>query len=224
MSTASPLSRRKLEEVPRPLRAALLAGPLAALLLSSCAAPASATPAATTAAPAAVASPSVEPRTATASPCSGRPTPAQTEGPFFKAGSPERTSLLEPGLPGTRIVVSGRVLTTDCKPLAGTVLDVWQADASGVYDNRGFRLRGHLTADGDGRYSLETIVPGEYPGRTPHIHVKVQAPGRPVLTTQLYFSGQPRNQQDSIFSAALLMDVHDTAGGKAATFDFFLAG
>jgi protocatechuate 3,4-dioxygenase beta subunit len=211
-----------LKEIPRTLRAALLAGPLTALLLSGCAAPASATPAATTAAPAAVASP--EPRTTTAPPCAGRPTLAQTEGPFFKAGSPERTSLLEPGLPGTRVVVSGHVLTMDCKPLAGTVLDVWQADASGVYDNRGFRLRGHLTAGGDGGYSLETIVPGEYPGRAPHIHVKVQAPGRPALTTQLYFPGQARNQQDSIFNSALLMDVRDTAGGKAATFDFILTG
>lgn len=205
------------------MRFALLLGPLAALLLFACAAPSAGAPAATTASPVAVASPSAEPRTATTPPCSGRPTPAQTEGPFFKAGSPERASLLESGMSGTRLLLSGQVLTVDCKPVAGTVLDFWQADATGVYDNRGFRLRGHLATSSDGRYSLETVVPGEYPGRTPHIHVKVQAPGRPMLTTQLYFPGQARNQQDSIFNSALVMDVRDTAAGKVASFDFIIA-
>ncbi len=161
-------------------------------------------------------------RTATLS-CTGRPTPAQTEGPFFRAGSPERTSLLEPGLPGIRLVLTGRVLTADCTPVAGTLLDFWQADAAGVYDNRAYRLRGHQVADANGRYSLETIVPGEYPGRTAHIHVKVQVPGRSPLTTQLYFPGQARNKQDSIFDPTLVMDVHETAAGKAATFDFIVA-
>ena len=154
--------------------------------------------------------------------CSGQPTPAETEGPYFKAGSPERTSLVDSGIPGTRVVVSGRVMNMDCRQLAGVVLDFWQADASGVYDNAGYRLRGHLTTDGDGRYSLQTIVPGEYPGRTQHIHVKVEAPGKPVLTTQLYFPGSARNQQDSLFNPALLLQVVDAPGGKAATFDFVL--
>lgn len=154
--------------------------------------------------------------------CSGQPTPAETEGPYFKAGSPERTSLVDSGMPGTRVAVSGLVVTLDCRPLAGVVLDFWQADASGVYDNAAYRLRGHLTTDSGGRYSLQTIVPGEYPGRTQHIHVKVEAPGRPVLTTQLYFPGSARNQQDSLFNPALLLQVVDAAGGKAATFDFVL--
>ena len=154
--------------------------------------------------------------------CSGQPTPAETEGPYFKAGSPERTSLVDSGMPGTRVIVSGTVLTLDCRPLSGVVLDFWQADASGVYDNAGYRLRGHLTSDSDGRYSLHTIVPGEYPGRTQHIHVKVEAPGRPILTTQLYLPGSARNQQDPLFNPELLMQVVDAAGGKAATFDFVL--
>jgi protocatechuate 3,4-dioxygenase beta subunit len=154
--------------------------------------------------------------------CSGQPTPAETEGPYFKAGSPERTSLVDSGMPGTRVIVSGTVLTLDCRPLSGVVLDFWQADASGVYDNAGYRLRGHLTSDSDGRYSLQTIVPGEYPGRTQHIHVKVEAPGRPVLTTQLYLPGSARNPQDPLFNPELLMQVVDAAGGKAATFDFVL--
>ena len=154
--------------------------------------------------------------------CSGQPTPAETEGPYFKAGSPERTSLVDSGMPGTRVIVSGTVLTLDCRPLSGVVLDFWQADASGVYDNAGYRLRGHLTSDNDSRYSLQTIVPGEYPGRTQHIHVKVEAPGRPVLTTQLYLPGSARNPQDPLFNPELLMQVVDAAGGKAATFDFVL--
>ncbi len=154
--------------------------------------------------------------------CTGRATPSQTEGPYFKAGSPERTSLLEPGMAGTRLIVTGRVFTASCTPVAHALLDFWQADSAGVYDNNGYRLRGHQFTDAAGQYSLETVVPGEYPGRTAHIHVKVQAPGKSVVTTQLYFPGENRNQQDPIFNAALLMDVHDSASGKAATFTFVL--
>ncbi len=77
--------------------------------------------------------------------------------------------------------------------------------------------------DNRGRYHLETIVPGEYPGRTRHIHVKVQAPGQPVLTTQLYFPAEPRNTNDSIFSPELLMQVQNTPNGQLATFNFVLA-
>jgi protocatechuate 3,4-dioxygenase beta subunit len=123
---------------------------------------------------------------------------------------------------GTRLTVRGLVLTLDCKPVANAVLDFWQADSSGIYDNSGYRLRGHQATDAGGKFSLETVVPGEYPGRTQHIHVKVQAPGRPALTTQLYFPGVARNQQDSIFDPALQMEVQDAIGGKLATFNFIL--
>jgi protocatechuate 3,4-dioxygenase beta subunit len=152
-----------------------------------------------------------------------RTTPAQTEGPYFKSGSPERSSLIEPGMPGTHLSLSGRVLSASCTPVGHALLDFWQADASGNYDNSGYRLRGHLFSNEQGEFALETIVPGLYTGRTQHIHVKVQAPGGPVLTTQLYFPGQARNQQDSIFSPALLMEVNDGPGGKTATFNFVLA-
>jgi protocatechuate 3,4-dioxygenase beta subunit len=149
-------------------------------------------------------------------------TPAQTEGPYFTPNSPERASLIEPGIAGTRLIVAGTVLTTDCKPVARALLDFWHADDGGVYDNTGYRLRGHQFADDAGRYSLETIVPGLYTGRTRHIHVKVQAPDQPVLTTQLYFPGEPSNNTDSIFNPALVMDVQDAGDGKSATFDFVL--
>jgi protocatechuate 3,4-dioxygenase beta subunit len=150
------------------------------------------------------------------------PTPAQTEGPFYTPDTPQRTSLLEPGITGTPLLVTGTVLATNCQPIAGALLDFWHCDDSGVYDNVGFRLRGHQFADDQGRYTLETILPGLYPGRTRHIHVKVQAPNQPVLTTQLYFPDEPENANDGIFDPALLMDVQASQTGKLAAFDFVL--
>jgi protocatechuate 3,4-dioxygenase beta subunit len=151
------------------------------------------------------------------------PTLAQTEGPYFTPNSPERASLIEAGVTGTRLVVSGAVLSTACQPVARALVDFWQCDGAGVYDNSGFRLRGHQFTDAQGRYQLTTIVPGVYPGRTRHIHVKVQAPNRPVLTTQLYFPGEPGNARDGIFNARLVVeDYRDEAGGKAGRFDFVL--
>ncbi len=151
-------------------------------------------------------------------------TPRQTEGPYFTRKSPLRASLVEPGLSGTRMVLSGRVLTTDCRPIPKALLDVWQADAAGDYDNAGYRLRGHLFADDDGRYRLETIVPGFYPGRTRHIHVKVQPPNGPVLTTQLYFpADEARNRRDFLYAPALLVAVPAAAPVMTATFDFVIA-
>jgi protocatechuate 3,4-dioxygenase beta subunit len=146
-------------------------------------------------------------------------TPEQTEGPFFTPNSPERTSLVEPGMAGEVLAVSGWVLTTECQPVAGALIDFWQADDAGEYDNAGYTLRGHQFAGDDGSYRLETIMPGLYPGRTRHIHVKVQAPNQPILTTQLYFPGEDRNGSDGIFDEALVMQLN----GANATFNFVLA-
>jgi protocatechuate 3,4-dioxygenase beta subunit len=147
-------------------------------------------------------------------------TPEQTPGPFFKSRSPERKSLLEPGIQGTKIILEGYVRSTKCKPIERALVDFWQADSRGEYDNAGFRLRGHQFTDGAGKYRLETIVPGLYPGRTRHFHVRVQAPNRPVLTTQLYFPGEPENKKDGIFNPKLVMAIRESAGAKAASFDF----
>ena len=149
-------------------------------------------------------------------------TPPQTEGPYYTPNTPERASLLEPGMAGTKLVLTGYVLATDCAPVARALLDFWQADGQGQYDNAGYRLRGHQFTDDQGRFTLETVMPGLYPGRTRHIHVKVQAPNRPVLTTQLYFPGEARNRNDGIFREDLVMAVQDSADGKAATFNFVL--
>ena len=150
------------------------------------------------------------------------PTPAQTEGPYYTPNTPERASLLEPGMAGTKLVVTGYVLATDCTPVARALLDFWQADDGGQYDNAGYRLRGHQFTDDRGRFTLETVVPGLYPGRTRHIHVKVQAPNRPVLTTQLYFPGEAGNRRDSLFRRELLLRMSQDEGPRSGRFDFVL--
>jgi protocatechuate 3,4-dioxygenase beta subunit len=152
------------------------------------------------------------------------PTPSQTEGPFFAPDSPERASLLEPGLGGTRLTITGAVVDTGCRPVPRALLDFWQADDHGEYSHESYRLRGHQFTDAQGRWRLETIVPALYSGRTRHLHVKVQAPNRPVLTTQLYFPGESANQDDGIFRPELLLEqLRDGAGGRQASFTFVLA-
>lgn len=147
------------------------------------------------------------------------PTPAEEEGPFFKPKSPERRSIRE-GVKGTTLLVEGRVLSTEGKPIPGALLEFWHCDADGVYDNTGFKLRGHQHADKDGRFTLETIVPGVYPGRCRHIHVKVQAPHGPMLTSQLYFPGEERNKQDHLYMKQLEMKLSTEDAAKSGKFDF----
>lgn len=151
-------------------------------------------------------------------------TAAQTEGPYYTPDTPERTSLREEGGAGTPLLLTGVVLTVDCRPVAGAWLDFWQADGDGTYDNSGYAFRGHQYTDAEGRYRLEAVVPGLYPGRTRHIHVKVQAPGGPVLTTQLYFPDEPANAGDGFFDPLLVMDYDSTSEGATGTFDFVVAG
>lgn len=151
---------------------------------------------------------------------------AQTEGPYYTPRTPERTSLIESGVTGVPLIVIGRVVTTDCRPIPGAVLDFWQADAQGEYDNEGYRGRGHQFTDRHGQFRLETVKPGAYGGtmfrRTPHIHVKVQGRHTSVLTTQLYFPGEALNQQDGIFDSRLIMSVRQTNDRLEARFDFVL--
>ena len=110
------------------------------------------------------------------------------------------------------------------QPVANALLDFWQANASGAYDNSGYTLRGHQYTDANGYYTLTTIQPGLYPGRTEHIHVKVQAPNGPVLTTQLFFPGVAQNSRDSIYDPSLLLNVVTNADAtQSATFNFVVA-
>ncbi|MCA1647281.1 MAG: dioxygenase [Chloroflexi bacterium] len=148
-------------------------------------------------------------------------TVAQTEGPYFKTNSPEQASLVDASTQGALLTITGQVLSDDGTPLANALLDFWQADASGTYDNSGYNLRGHQYTDANGYYTLTTVVPGLYPGRTRHIHVKVQAPNGPMLTTQLYFPGEARNATDGIFDPSLVLNLQDNPDGtQAATFNF----
>ena len=150
------------------------------------------------------------------------PTPAQTEGPFFTPNSPLKASFLGDVSSGTRLALSGTVVTTACAPVAGALVDLWHCDDDGEYDNAGYRLRGHQFADDRGTWTIETILPGVYTGRTRHIHVKVQPPGGRVLTTQLYFPGEPGNARDGIFREECLLELAPDGNGQRGTFTFVL--
>ena len=153
-------------------------------------------------------------------------TPPMTEGPYYTPGSPEETNLYRDGIPGQRLLLTGVVLNAECQPVSGARVDFWQADGQGVYDNSGYTLRGHQITGPDGGYRLETVLPGEYPGRTPHIHVKVTAPGGPELTTQVFFPGMAGNQTDRIFDDRLVVTPLDPPGSNPevlrAAFNFIV--
>jgi protocatechuate 3,4-dioxygenase beta subunit len=154
--------------------------------------------------------------------CDGFPqTPGQIGGIHFRP-SPLRHDVVYPKLAGTRLTLEGLVLTTACRPVGHARLDFWQADSNGHYDDTGFRLRSHQFTDARGQYRLETIVPGPYPGRTPHVHVKVRAPGQPTLTTELYFPGASYNSRDPYFDRRLLVHLAEVKNHFVARFDFVL--
>ncbi len=147
----------------------------------------------------------------------------QTEGPYYTAGAPERTDLTDDATVGIPLTLTGRVLDASCAPVAGAPIEFWQADGAGVYDNSGYELRGTQVTDANGAYTLETVIPGLYPRRTEHIHVKVTGPDGVVHTTQLYFPDVPQNDDDGIYSDAMLVTVTEqTDDSMAATFDFVL--
>lgn len=149
-------------------------------------------------------------------------TPEETAGPFFRPNSPLRNNFREPGVSGQPMIVTGFVLDRNGKPIPGVLLDFWHADGNGEYDLHGFRCRGHQFSDSDGRYTLQTVVPGLYPGRTRHYHVRLQAAHSSVLTTQLYFPGEARNEDDSLFRRDLLVKLRETKAGQLAIFNFVL--
>ena len=152
-------------------------------------------------------------------------TRSQTAGPFYTPGTPRRADLRETETTGEPLVFEGLVLTPDCRPVAGAVVDIWHCDERGRYDNEGFRYRGHQFTDAAGAYRFETIRPKRYGGRTAHIHVKVQGETTPVLTTQVYFPDlEASNARDSIFRDVLVMRLGRAAGGEwRGRFEFVLA-
>jgi protocatechuate 3,4-dioxygenase beta subunit len=127
------------------------------------------------------------------------------------------------------------VLNVRGKPIAGAWLDFWQCDGAAYYDVEAYRLCGHQWTDEEGRFRLETVVPSEYDDnltnadgetrrvyRTAHIHVKVKAPRRGTLTTQLYFPGQSGNSRDGYYGDDCKVEVVETPSGKEGRFNFIL--
>jgi protocatechuate 3,4-dioxygenase beta subunit len=145
-------------------------------------------------------------------------TPSATEGPFYPTPTMRRAdvdndlvkilgSVQEAG--GEVFLLKGRVLNTDGAPLEGRRIEIWQCDMNGKYLHTGdgqdiafdpaFQGFGHDITGPDGAYEFRTIKPVTYPGRTPHIHVKVFDGDREVLTSQFYIDGHPSNGRDRIF-------------------------
>jgi len=151
--------------------------------------------------------------------CGTGPTVAQTEGPYFKPNSPEKSDLYADVRKGTRLVVTGSIVSTSCQPGAGAKLDFWQADGNGNYDNSGYTLRGWQLTDANGAYRLETVIPGLYPGRTEHIHFKVTVNGQ-TYTSQLFFPGVSQNEGDSIYSSRMLVTLNTSTSPVTGTFTF----
>lgn len=177
-----------------------------------------------------------------------RLTEAEVMGPFYRFGAPFNARLAGPDEPGQRLVISGTVYAPDCRtPLPGTLLDIWQANAAGVYDTEtpgnfteevDFHLRGMLYTDENGRYEIETVVPGRYPvppglpglekyaglTRPAHIHVKAMHSLHVPITTQLYFAGDPYLADDPWGGRkpSLAIELADEDGIQHGTFDFVL--
>lgn len=134
-----------------------------------------------------------------------KPTPQDALGPFYpqkwtgEIDNDLRSFAGKNFLKGTPLALTGRVLSTDGKPLSGAKVEIWQTDDSGKYRHpgddgegpakRGFQGFGRAVADAEGRYAFRTIKPVLYSGRPPHVHFKVVASGHRELVTQMYFTG-----------------------------------
>ena len=143
------------------------------------------------------------------------------EGPYWIPDSPERSNLRDPGdAPLLDLYFS--VVDQNCEPIPSAWIDIWHADSDGDYDKNGWGYRGHHFADGTGYSILETVIPGLYPGRTSHIHVKVRGTSPSIITTQLYFPDVPENEDDFFYHPDLEVSVieEDADGNMIAEFQF----
>ncbi len=176
-------------------------------------------------------------------PANWRVTEPNILGPYHRTGAPFRAKITPPLEPGTVLVISGRVWGSNTRrPLGNTVIDIWQANAEGRYDNDDprnppaanvFKNRARLITDENGYYEYETIFPGRYQigrntWRPAHIHYLVRHPGYRQLITQLYFRGDPHNRTDRFIRQSLIIDLQEQRGPnnstyKTGTFDIVLA-
>jgi protocatechuate 3,4-dioxygenase, beta subunit len=144
-------------------------------------------------------------------------TPGQTEGPFYPTNLPADTDadlVRVQGQPaqalGQVAHIAGRVLNRRGEAVRGAQVEIWQCDANGIYHHpsqpglqrrdSAFQGYGRTEVAADGGYRFRTIRPVAYPGRTPHIHFKVHAPGAGRLTTQMYVAGERQNATDGVLS------------------------
>ena len=168
-------------------------------------------------------------------------TPADIEGPFWRPGSPERTNLDLYADAGNALSISGRVLDTTCRPIGDATVEVWHGyptaisveeltpDADVLYDNASeeMRYRGFTVTEGDGQYSFRTLKPGWYQAlgayRPAHVHFKVWREGVELLTTQMYFLGDPFLKADpwAVEDLAVALDV-GSDGIAHAVFDLII--
>jgi len=145
-----------------------------------------------------------------------------SEGPAYKPGAPFRSEIIDPGSPGTRFLLRGRVFSTTDRPLLEATVDLWNVQNSKVYDFAGFNLRGRQLTDKEGRFQFLTIEAIPYSSRTAHFHFKVSAPGYEPLTTELYLPGISQNTRDSSFRTSNLLQTVDEAGIRKGNYEFYL--
>ncbi|WP_136161870.1 intradiol ring-cleavage dioxygenase [Sphingomonas flavalba] len=148
------------------------------------------------------------------------PTLGREAGPFFRPNAPLKRDLFLDAPDGPPFTIAGYVVDDRCHPAPGSLIEIWHADENGDYDRQGFRLRGHQFADEQGRWWFNTVKPAPYSGRTRHFHFRVQRPGGAVLTTQLFFPGEPSNTRDWLFDETLLIAITDASDGRFGRFDF----
>jgi protocatechuate 3,4-dioxygenase beta subunit len=132
-------------------------------------------------------------------------TPEQTEGPYYIAGEKLRRNITD-GRPGTPLLLRTFVVNAStCKPIRNAAVDIWHADAGGVYSGFGAGassrtfMRGVQRTNAKGLAVFRTVYPGWYQGRTVHIHVKVHVGGNELHTGQLYF---PDSVTDAVYRRA----------------------
>ena len=159
-------------------------------------------------------------------------TPKQTEGPFYPDKLPLDTDndlliindSITSGV-GEVTHLTGRILDAKGDPLRNAVIEIWQCDNSGAYLHTGssnrdkadknFQGFGRFTTGSTGEYYFRTIKPVPYPGRAPHIHIKVKKGGKELLTSQFYIKGHEGNSKDGIFRA-----IRDPKALELITLDF----
>lgn len=154
-------------------------------------------------------------------PCdpSTKPTPSRTPG-GYRANAPVRTTLTTPGDKGQVLALSGSVIGLRCGLIAGATVDIWQADAQGVVDASGTRLRGQQRTNAEGRYHAETVVPGAVTGQAPRLNLRIMVPGKAVLSTFIFLPESvagAANARDKAFDPLLAMTLIDRSAARLTT-------